>query len=953
MTCLRRTIWGHLLTLVLLATASVAGVSAADGPDNDLLRELRAARRESSRVRSLSADKNGPARFGLLVIPVDFADARLPREFQPQDLGERLFPDRGESLHNYFRIASGGGLDLSVTLAPLVSLPLDRRQYSDRDLNGFSRTRLLATAALTAVRDLGLDFRRLDLDGPDGVPGSGDDDGQVDGVLILHAGPGTENDPETGLIQALQFFLDEPVVSQGVAASFYAVASLASGPGIWAHETAHLLGLEDRYDPLLRPAGENELRSRGGLGRFSLMASGAWGTGHGYGAALPDAYSAAQMGWYRVRNLKPAARDSVAPALRSGEVARVWRQGTVGPEFFLLETRDPVSSAPFDAAVPGDQLLIYHVDENVLEGTWSDDGPNGWHLRAALVEADDTPGLAAGLDDGSAADLFPGLLGVTDFGPLTAPASSSYDGAASRVSLGGIGVQPGRVVFAVSLDTGPSLQFSAGFAQGTGTLPLSLTAHETGASLGSMTVAVSALSGADGGSFSSTGTTSVTFDLMETGPGEWTPAQPVTWQLPAGLPAGAHTVFQFSFSDGTTLFPAEARTWVWSASGQELDFRNVWPGGWTIAHPDGNLETTWHRWAGPPWLTANAAPVLACTDSSDTDSALWPNVGYKNGAYTTLTSAPLPADVAAVRMTHAIEVEVLNGTTGPDGGLVRWVGPDGQSVPAVPLEGYRGVISPLAFNPLQGQAAFVADSLSLDNLVPLWRTDTFLLPTDGVGPWRLSLVFGANSQWRARGWFVADLEAIPSGGSATALQVTWAKDLAWNWPWPSGATAFSLQVRPDDQSPWQTVLADEFSPDGQGLFHLAGSRVLPLLAGSERQRHQVRLLGQSLVGAVASPVVVIYRDGGDGDTARLGLPWPNPANGTVRFMVQLPPGDPARLRIFDVRGRLVLDRLLAAGQQLATWDGSDGRGQRVPAGPYFLRLEGSGPTLTRKVVLLH
>jgi hypothetical protein len=25
----------------------------------------------------------------------------------------------------------------------------------------------------------------------------------------------------------------------------------------------------------------------------------------------------------------------------------------------------------------------------------------------------------------------------------------------------------------------------------------------------------------------------------------------------------------------------------------------------------------------------------------------------------------------------------------------------------------------------------------------------------------------------------------------------------------------------------------------------------------------------------------------------------------------------------------------------------------VPAGPYFLRLEGSGPTLTRKVVLLH
>ena len=74
------------------------------------------------------------------------------------------------------------------------------------------------------------------------------------------------------------------------------MASLHSGPGIWAHETGHLLGLEDRYDPNLRPAGGSEVLSRGGLGRFSLMASGAWGTGGSALEALRRALDAALDG---------------------------------------------------------------------------------------------------------------------------------------------------------------------------------------------------------------------------------------------------------------------------------------------------------------------------------------------------------------------------------------------------------------------------------------------------------------------------------------------------------------------------------------------------------------------------------------------------------------------------------------------------------------------------------
>jgi len=178
---------------------------------------------------------------------------RLPAGWDAAALAPRLSAPDGQSLRHYFAVASGGRCEVVAVVAPPAHLAGIAADDSDVGWNGFSRTRRLAAEALRSVAASGFDFRLADLEGPDGLPGSGDDDGWVDGVLLLHAEAGQENDPAHGLVQALQYTLDEPVTAGGVRAGPYAVASLRSGPGIWAHETAHLLGLEDRYDPLLPP----------------------------------------------------------------------------------------------------------------------------------------------------------------------------------------------------------------------------------------------------------------------------------------------------------------------------------------------------------------------------------------------------------------------------------------------------------------------------------------------------------------------------------------------------------------------------------------------------------------------------------------------------------------------------------------------------------------------------
>ncbi len=83
--------------------------------------------------------------------------------------------------------------------------------------------------------------------------------------------------------------------------------------------------------------------------------------------------------------------------------------------------------------------------------------------------------------------------------------------------------------------------------------------------------------------------------------------------------------------------------------------------------------------------------------------------------------------------------------------------------------------------------------------------------------------------------------------------------------------------------------------------------------------------------------------------------YPNPFNPSTQIAFELRKADHVNLRIYNVKGQLVktlADNYLSAGSHSLTWNGEDQHGHQVGSGVYFYRLETSGQSLTKKMLLM-
>ncbi len=181
-------------------------------------------------------------------------------------------------------------------------------------------------------------------------------------VMVAHAGYGDETNPSdygTSDIWSKYWYSSGYSVStaDGVSVSGATIVPEleyegVSPLGVICHEFGHQLGLPDLYD--------TSYSTEGGIGRWSLMATGAYnGVPRGSRPAFLDPWCRKRLGWIEYEKLTGDYRDF---NFESGRVYQIVADAAGSEQdYFLLEKRfkDP---AGYDAGLPSEGLLIYHVN---------------------------------------------------------------------------------------------------------------------------------------------------------------------------------------------------------------------------------------------------------------------------------------------------------------------------------------------------------------------------------------------------------------------------------------------------------------------------------------------------------------------------------------------------------------------------------------------------------------
>jgi len=268
-----------------------------------------------------------------------------------------------------------------------------------------------------------VDFSQYDNDG----------DGRLDALMIIHSGPGAEFTGNVNDIWSHKWGIS-PQSRDGVQISSYAIMpEYWSSPGditigVFAHELGHVFGLPDLYD--------RDGSSRG-VGRWSLMAVGAWNGSLGSSPAHLDAWCKVQLGF--VTPIVPTTQVTAAPfpqAETDSVVYRLWDGGD--DEYFLVENRQKTG---FDVGLPAGGLLIWHIDNGVStdnDKEWYPGFTSSGHYLVALEQPDGDWDLEQNTSNGDGGDVFPGSGDKRQFNSTTTPSSLAYDGSISFVTLSNI-----------------------------------------------------------------------------------------------------------------------------------------------------------------------------------------------------------------------------------------------------------------------------------------------------------------------------------------------------------------------------------------------------------------------------------------------------------------------------------------------------------------------------------
>lgn len=404
--------------------------------------------------------------------------------FSREQIHDTYFGEGPATIKAYYGEVSGGLLRLDADVADWL-----RSSLTDTAATGGQSGLTVGTAGAFIVDLLrklppGIDWGAYDNDGDDGVPNSGDDDGYVDVLAVLHPTQGAECGTTNRSYRiwshrwALRFASREVRETSGwvtptpsARGGFIRVDDYVIQPayacggtglneiGVFTHELGHAFGLPDLYDTV-EGNGKHQ-----GAGNWDLMATGSWGCN----GASPDfpchmgAWSKMVLGWVDVETVSPDTDLGTVtlPAVETSRKVLRIDAADGSREHYLLENRQKVG---FDRQLYNDGMLIWRVSQDILDARWPANEINAHsQLGVWIREADGLNELATpGCGRGNAGDPYPfvgpltGCRGATATGEnrvfhaASSPSSLSDAGKPSGLTLTGIRKEGGVVTFSLS-----------------------------------------------------------------------------------------------------------------------------------------------------------------------------------------------------------------------------------------------------------------------------------------------------------------------------------------------------------------------------------------------------------------------------------------------------------------------------------------------------------------------
>ncbi len=313
---------------------------------------------------------------------------------------DSLFENGTFSWKQYYLDMSNGALNLTFDVVGPFAAPQGYSYYGGNDSYGSDlHPAELVGIAIDKAEKAGVDFSQYD----------NDKDGKVDGVVVIHAGPGEEIYGYLGgtdfiwshrwNLSSAKYYGDGTGARNydGVVIDDYTIQpefNIQAGDstiGVFCHEFSHILGLSDLYDYKYEAAG---------VGLFSLMDSGSY-AGPNFDGSRPvplTAWERSVLGWitYDTVNYGSELFDfilskSLSPT-RNALKVQLENDADKNQYLFLEYLYQEVGT--WTEYLPGSGLLVLRVDQNLVDdGVNSSESINfndfkNLHHGVEVVEAD-------------------------------------------------------------------------------------------------------------------------------------------------------------------------------------------------------------------------------------------------------------------------------------------------------------------------------------------------------------------------------------------------------------------------------------------------------------------------------------------------------------------------------------------------------------------------------------